>query len=156
MLPSNIFSLVLTPQPRVLYSLCVFFVAGNFFTIATQPERPPHNAIVKQATVGPFTILYHSAYPPHLQHRASFAWNFYIGRHGEGQNSIMQPEEWSRRGIRVDIIGYTGKWENCTLLKVAPATRVRFTYPTSTTVAQEEVVFPRNPREASIPIQYLE
>jgi hypothetical protein len=119
-----------------------------------QAERPPSNAIVKQANVGPLAIFYHSAYPPHLQQNAPFMWNFYIGRRGQGQSSIMK--DWSAQGIRVEIMGFTGKWEDCTLLKIVPSTRVRITYYTSPGIhAKEEVVFPPDPREASIPVHYL-
>ncbi|KAJ6513787.1 hypothetical protein C8R47DRAFT_1091830 [Mycena vitilis] len=117
-------------------------------------ERPPSNAIVKEANVGPLAIFYHSAFPPRLQQSAPFMWNFYIGWRGQGQSSIMK--DWSAQGIRVEIMGYTGKWEDCTLLQIAPSTRVRIAYYiSSSTQAKEELVFPPDPREASIPVHYL-
>ncbi|KAF7349335.1 hypothetical protein MSAN_01723100 [Mycena sanguinolenta] len=123
-------------------------------------DRPPPNAEVKETTVGPLTIFYHSTYPRHLQHRAPFTWSFYIGWRGKGQDSIMLVKEWLARGIRVDIVGFTGRWEECGLLMVTGSTRVRITYDVvvgeERVKGAEELVFPRQPRDASIPIQFLE
>ncbi|KAJ7226729.1 hypothetical protein GGX14DRAFT_626900 [Mycena pura] len=108
------------------------------------PPFPPPNAEVQSAEVGPFKIFYHSLYPRELQHRARFNWNFYIGWRGEGLESIMP--DWSKRGIVVKITNLLGRWENCRVLTVLPSTRVRITYAGVT----REVVFPPDPKEASI------
>ncbi|KAJ7226726.1 hypothetical protein GGX14DRAFT_417202, partial [Mycena pura] len=110
---------------------------------------PPPRAEVKSAEVGPFKIFNHSLYPRELQHRTQFQWNFYIGWRGEGLESIMP--DWSKRGIVVKIPNFIGQWENCPLLIILPSTRVRITYAGAT----HEVVFPPDPKDASIPVHYL-
>jgi len=115
---------------------------------------PPANAEVKSSDVGPFRIFYHATYPSHLQDNSPFMWNFYIGKRGQGLDSIMP--DWMRQGIVVKIPGLTGKWGECPVLTIPPSTRVRISYHDSNrTQVTDEVVFPPDPRESSITVHFV-
>jgi hypothetical protein len=97
-----------------------------------------------------WAIFYHSLFPLHLQHSAPFLWSFYIGLSGGDQNLIMT--DWPAQGICVEVMGLIGRWEPCTLLQVTPSMRVQIMYPYSGAQVKEELIFPPDPRKASIPI----
>ncbi|KAJ7631891.1 hypothetical protein DFH06DRAFT_1337412 [Mycena polygramma] len=88
-------------------------------------QTPPPNVLVKEATVGPYTIFYHSG-PKHLEGAAAFLWSAYIGLRGKGQESIIPTTEWKREGIHVEVL-HNDEWQACGMLLVTPLTRVRFT-----------------------------
>ena len=76
-----------------------------------------------------------------------------MGTHGGGVKSIMP--KWVERGIVVQILGLTGKWEDCQMLTILASTRVRISYPNHGTYTTYELVFPPDPDEASIRVYYL-
>ncbi|KAJ7150998.1 hypothetical protein B0H12DRAFT_1174293 [Mycena haematopus] len=117
-------------------------------------EFPPPNAIVKKARVGPFTVFYHSNYPPHVQALAGFMWNFYIGD-GPAQSSIMP--DWSTQGIHV-AVQMDLLWHDSLVLTVLPSSRVRISYNFKGNQGIQDVIFPPNPysSEKGIPVNVLE
>ncbi|KAJ6478599.1 hypothetical protein C8R47DRAFT_1323077 [Mycena vitilis] len=130
-------------------------------------RSPPANAQVKTIDVGPFTIFYHSTFPPHLLEKNVFTWNFYIGLRGQGVDSIMQ--DWVQQGIVFTIPTLGLVWEDCQLLTILPSTRVRLTYhepfemqrsmgegmkPGRAQVTHE-LIFPPDPQDSSITLHYL-
>ncbi|KAJ7055052.1 hypothetical protein C8F01DRAFT_1321581 [Mycena amicta] len=112
-------------------------------------DRPPKNIPLKSANVGPWKIFYHPVFPPTLQRSAPWMWTFYIGERDQDSDSIMT--DWQKRGIRVQIKGFTDAWQDCSLFVVAASTRVRV----STSTVSQELVFPPDPRDAAVPAVYL-
>ncbi|KAJ6532296.1 hypothetical protein B0H10DRAFT_2449812 [Mycena sp. CBHHK59/15] len=115
--------------------------------------RPPANAVIHMADVGPLRLFYHSTYPARLQENSPFSWNLYIGRAKGGLESIMP--DWEGQGIRVEIPNLIGHWERCGALTILPSTRVRITYRHSNRDFKEEIILPGNPKDAHIPVRLL-
>ena len=78
------------------------------------------------------------------------SWNFYIGRPG---TSASQCIDWYKEGIRVQLCGPTGKWEESTALLVTSSAHVRITYYFNGSRTRE-LVFP--PKYSPMPTFYLE
>ncbi|KAJ7240415.1 hypothetical protein B0H12DRAFT_55102 [Mycena haematopus] len=136
----------------------VFFCATQIQCV--QATYPPANAVIHTADVGPLRLFYHSLYPAHLRANNPFSWNLYIGRPGQGLESIMP--DWEAQGIRVEVPNLLGRWERCGALTILPSTRVRITYPESDRdnegkkfTVTEEVILPGDPKDARIHVRLL-
>ncbi|KAJ7809112.1 hypothetical protein B0H14DRAFT_2867633 [Mycena olivaceomarginata] len=110
---------------------------------------PPAGVALKSINIGLHTIFYHTTYPPEMQADRTFTWSFYIGRAGQGRGSIIT--DWSQQNIVFRIqIGW-GTWEKFSTLLVLPRTTIRVSYPDSSGgIAQEELIFPADPRETPV------
>ncbi|KAF7366476.1 hypothetical protein MSAN_00904600 [Mycena sanguinolenta] len=93
-------------------------------------------------------VFYHPTYPADCPNPGLFTWNFYIGKRGEGVESIDQDAE---KTYRIQLLDF-GRWGPCKILNVLPGTRVRMLGSDS---RFHQLVFPNNPYEISDFVHYL-
>ncbi|KAJ6481774.1 hypothetical protein C8R45DRAFT_311844 [Mycena sanguinolenta] len=132
-----------SPEAAVIYfrELLEVTTSGVAFA-ATVP--PANRTDLKSFDFDIHRIFYHSTWPPHLQDRNAFTWNFYIGKRGQGIESIVQD---AHKVYDVKILGMLGEWVGCYLMNVPPRTRVRLLGSASQV---HELVFPPDPNESAV------
>ncbi|KAJ6481772.1 hypothetical protein C8R45DRAFT_311816 [Mycena sanguinolenta] len=94
-------------------------------------------------------VFHHPTHPADCPNPGLFTWNFYIGKSGEGVESIDQDAE---KTYRIELLDFRGRWGRCKILNVLPRTRVRML---GSGTQVHELVFPPNPNELDVVVHLL-
>ncbi|KAF8213881.1 hypothetical protein K438DRAFT_1749996 [Mycena galopus ATCC 62051] len=120
--------------------------SGAVFGAAVPP--PGRESDIKFFDFDIYRVFYHSTHPPAVAN-AMFSCNFYIGKSGQGIESITLN---AHAVYDIKLLDMTGEWATCYPMNVLPGTRVRLLGSMSQV---QELVFPLNPYEISAVIHHL-
>ncbi|KAJ7982821.1 hypothetical protein DFH06DRAFT_711531 [Mycena polygramma] len=102
---------------------------------------PPPNADLKWFDFDVHRIFYHSLYPPNHPNPDGFSWSFYIGKRGEGVESIIED---AIKLYDIKLLSMVGTWSPCVVGNVLADTKIRI-YRQGSEV--QELSFPPDPHK---------
>ncbi|KAJ6465079.1 hypothetical protein C8R47DRAFT_1224554 [Mycena vitilis] len=99
------------------------------------------NADLKWFDFDVHRIFYHSLHPPNYPYPTGFSWSLYIGKSGQGVESIIQD---AIKLYDIKLLNMVGRWSLCVVENVLADTKIRIYRQGS---EAQELVFPPDPHK---------